>query len=274
MWQVSFYLCLTFFCLSSFVSGGIITQNTCANAETDLYYCEYFEKGTVLSIYKGGTFWGRKNNDTCAPIRKNKYVKPKNWNCTLDIVDLLKKKCDGKTSCQFQSSNEFFGGDPCPGDRKYSAVAYECIKPSEPTTPTPTEPPEEVVHGPTVCYTNFIRINCGQKKIKTNKVFFGRGDSSTCVYGYGYFGGYFNFKCDASEVAYKYIQQKCDGQNYCDIWNIVGSGGGGVNANLSGGGHVNGGGNAIGNINASGSAQISCTPAQLPYLKISHQCVN
>ncbi|CAH0557613.1 unnamed protein product [Brassicogethes aeneus] len=291
MWQLKLciYLCLTLFGSSCYGSGGFHVQTTCENEETDLFSCELFEKDSVLYISNLTTFWGRRDNTTCAPIENDKDVKANNWNCHLDIVDLLRKKCDGKTRCKFQSSNEFFGGDPCPGDRKYSVVSYECRKPAEPTPPTatepeeptpptatepeeptpptPTEPAEEVVQGPTVCYTNYIRIDCGQKKIKTNKVFFGRGDSSTCKY---FSSNFNNLKCDASDVAYKDIQQKCDGQNHCYIWNILGFGGVSFNANLNGSGLVSGNAIVRGNVNA----QISCTPAHLPYLKISHQCVN
>ncbi|CAG7716268.1 unnamed protein product [Allacma fusca] len=38
--------------------------------------------------------------------------------------------CQKKTSCKFQTSPRTFGGDPCPGTRKYVEVAYKC-RPSE-----------------------------------------------------------------------------------------------------------------------------------------------
>ncbi|ODM88903.1 Protein eva-1 C [Orchesella cincta] len=38
--------------------------------------------------------------------------------------------CQKKPSCKFQTSPQTFGGDPCPGSRKFVEVAYKC-RPSE-----------------------------------------------------------------------------------------------------------------------------------------------
>ncbi|OXA41782.1 Protein eva-1 C [Folsomia candida] len=34
--------------------------------------------------------------------------------------------CQKKTSCKFQTSPRTFGGDPCPGARKYMETVYKC----------------------------------------------------------------------------------------------------------------------------------------------------
>ena len=50
-----------------------------------------------------------------------------------NIVNLIKKRCDGREKCEINVNNDVFG-DPCPGIEKYLQVDYECIEKNAITT--------------------------------------------------------------------------------------------------------------------------------------------
>ncbi|KAJ9586517.1 hypothetical protein L9F63_019843, partial [Diploptera punctata] len=42
------------------------------------------------------------------------------------LLQTVVEACQKKRQCKFQTSPKTFGGDPCPGVRKYVEVAYKC----------------------------------------------------------------------------------------------------------------------------------------------------
>lgn len=46
------------------------------------------------------------------------------------LLQTVVEACQKKRRCRFLSSPKTFGGDPCPGHRKFIEVAYKC-RPSE-----------------------------------------------------------------------------------------------------------------------------------------------
>ncbi|XP_017778713.1 PREDICTED: protein eva-1 homolog C isoform X6 [Nicrophorus vespilloides] len=42
------------------------------------------------------------------------------------LLQTVVEACQKKSQCKFQASPKTFGGDPCPGERKYVEVAYKC----------------------------------------------------------------------------------------------------------------------------------------------------
>ena len=49
--------------------------------------------------------------------------------CLLETIDtgrIAANLCNGREWCTFQSSVDFFGGDPCPNKAKYTKVDYTC----------------------------------------------------------------------------------------------------------------------------------------------------
>ncbi|CAL8109928.1 unnamed protein product [Orchesella dallaii] len=54
------------------------------------------------------------------------------WPATIQygLLQTVVGLCQKKPSCKFKTSPQLFGGDPCPGSRKFVEVAYKC-RPSE-----------------------------------------------------------------------------------------------------------------------------------------------
>lgn len=42
------------------------------------------------------------------------------------LIQMVVEACQKKRTCKFLSSPKTFGGDPCPGHRKFIEVAYKC----------------------------------------------------------------------------------------------------------------------------------------------------
>ncbi|CAH0564401.1 unnamed protein product [Brassicogethes aeneus] len=258
MWHIIIYLFLIFsqfYIVSSQEENQIFEEFACENNTNVHFDCDYSnqysdlfqEPRKKIQIVDG--FYGRDENTNCVPRKKGKLILAKSSNCTLDIADFMRKRCDGLERCDYNSTNDFFGGNPCIGDPKYTTIHYQCVAPEETTTEAATEPPEAVVDGPTICFSRTIRIQCAKKKIKVKKVFFGRTDDTTCIPSSvkNKFGNNLNYKCDGSDVALKYTKKLCDGKSTCDLINAVGTGDGIMNS--------------------------GCNAAQVPYLRISHSCV-
>ncbi|KAG5884365.1 hypothetical protein JTB14_003313 [Gonioctena quinquepunctata] len=62
---------------------------------------------------------------TPAAVSRNSY----NYNISClwpSAIQTVVEACQKKRQCKFQTSPKTFGGDPCPGVRKYVEVAYKC----------------------------------------------------------------------------------------------------------------------------------------------------
>ena len=52
-----------------------------------------------------------------------------NTNCrSLNSLQNVQGKCNGKNSCELLVNNEVFGGDPCQGTFKYLKINYRCLE--------------------------------------------------------------------------------------------------------------------------------------------------
>ncbi|PNF15623.1 hypothetical protein B7P43_G15980 [Cryptotermes secundus] len=64
---------------------------------------------------------------TCLPGRPpERATADLNDGIQYSLLQTVVEACQKKRQCKFQTSPKTFGGDPCPGVRKYVEVAYKC----------------------------------------------------------------------------------------------------------------------------------------------------
>jgi hypothetical protein len=64
---------------------------------------------------------------TCLPGRPpERATADLNDGVQYSLLQTVVEACQKKRQCKFQTSPKTFGGDPCPGVRKYVEVAYKC----------------------------------------------------------------------------------------------------------------------------------------------------
>jgi len=80
--------------------------------------CKANEKIKIFSV-----FYGRNNHHTC-PSNNNKF--PAGGCVSKTAPAIVKKNCDGKSSCVLVAYNFALGGDPCFGTHKYLTVTWGC----------------------------------------------------------------------------------------------------------------------------------------------------
>ena len=79
------------------------------------------QNGKLIDVLDAN--YGRLNRDTCL------HPAMSNINCrSSNSLQIVKDKCNGKTSCQLIAANSEFGGDPCPGTYRYLEVKYKCLE--------------------------------------------------------------------------------------------------------------------------------------------------
>ena len=53
----------------------------------------------------------------------------RNYNCLLpSALCYMRRKCDGRQSCEINATTEDFKDDACPGMKKYLYVEYRCVE--------------------------------------------------------------------------------------------------------------------------------------------------
>ncbi|CAI2341611.1 unnamed protein product [Caenorhabditis sp. 36 PRJEB53466] len=110
--------------------NGTISHTFCDGAAATLS-CP---PGKVISISLGN--YGRFSVAVCLP---EDDVVPSNINCqNHKTKSILEKRCNGKTSCDFDIDSKTFLEDPCPNTPKYLEVKYNCVVAATTTTTTTT----------------------------------------------------------------------------------------------------------------------------------------
>lgn len=117
--------------------GPLLGPDPCVGTSKYLeleYYCSIYttscEGSTVAitcpskrqKITVFGARYGRYNQNEC-PTGQNQQQNTNN--CDSNVIDVVMKLCDGKSSCSFKVGNEVLG-EPCGGTSKYLNVQYIC----------------------------------------------------------------------------------------------------------------------------------------------------
>ncbi|KAF5303888.1 hypothetical protein FQR65_LT08082 [Abscondita terminalis] len=84
--------------------------------------------GTSISIQLAQYGTSTPTKDLCRPkSTQSSFSKNSNSSCLWpSSLQTVVEVCQKKRQCKFKSSPKTFGGDPCPGVRKYVEVAYKC----------------------------------------------------------------------------------------------------------------------------------------------------
>ncbi|XP_054464581.1 rhamnose-binding lectin-like [Anoplopoma fimbria] len=140
--------------------------------------------------------YGRADAETCSEGRPPNQLA--NTECSQgEIVDVLKRRCDGKTVCEV-SVNVFGTPDPCKGTFKYLQTKYTCL------------PAIRLV----TCEHSLAQLQCDQGQvISVYGGSYGRYDQTTCTY-----------KRPASQIQNvdcsqhtSIVSESCNGKNSCTI---------------------------------------------------------
>ncbi|XP_039655893.1 L-rhamnose-binding lectin SML-like isoform X2 [Perca fluviatilis] len=137
----------------------------------------------------------RGNAVTCVKLRPGAMpLRP----CTqAGTVDVLKKRCDGKTECEL-NINVFHTSDPCYGITTYLDVNYTCI---------------HSIHL-VACEGSFAQLQCDQGQvISVTCAHYGRSDQTTCVYQRP-LNQIQDISCSSPTPQ---VADSCNGQNSCTI---------------------------------------------------------
>ncbi|KAK7930452.1 hypothetical protein WMY93_006847 [Mugilogobius chulae] len=146
--------------------------------------------------------YGRMNKETCSEGWSDNLS---DINCSQkDSADVLKKSCDGKTSCEV-AVNAFRSSDPCLGTYKYLESTYGCFI----SAPTPSN------QSSVVCEHSTAHLRCDQGQvIRLNSASYGRRDSTTCSAGRPQ-SQIQNTNCERSVV--DKVAPVCNDENSCSV---------------------------------------------------------
>ncbi|XP_072020462.1 uncharacterized protein [Amphiura filiformis] len=173
----------------------------CEDAEIDNYVCEHsnfhLECPTGQRISVSSALYGRKTSNVCTkgPIRT--------VNCAADnSLDVVRQRCEGQETCDIQASNGVFG-DPCGGTFKYLEIQYSC----DGNLKTANIKADDYV-----CEHSNFHLECptGQR-ISVSSALYGRKTSHVCTN-----GPIRTVNC-AADNSLHVVQQRCEGQETCDI---------------------------------------------------------
>merc|ERR1712113_1245072 len=103
---------------------------------TDSISCQ--NDGEVITVREAT--WGRERDAYCCPNRQEDKCMASDCSRSTDATELMGLRCDGQTSCTWDSSIADEIRDPCSDVFKYMTVDYECAVPTTPAPTTPAEP--------------------------------------------------------------------------------------------------------------------------------------
>ncbi|XP_066572184.1 L-rhamnose-binding lectin CSL3 isoform X2 [Amia ocellicauda] len=162
--------------------------------------CESFpsqiscEMGSI-KIYKAN--YGRTDSSVCSNNKPSEQLV--NVNCYLPkTLDVMSKRCDGKTSCEVMATNDVFS-DPCYGTYKYLEVVYACLSVKKSIT----------------CEHELAKLQCGSDAIKIYSANYGRTDKSICSVDKP-LSQLTNVQCMLPK-ALNILCSRCDGKKSCEV---------------------------------------------------------
>ncbi|XP_044066927.1 L-rhamnose-binding lectin SML-like isoform X2 [Siniperca chuatsi] len=188
MLHVSNTLLLAATCL--LVNAGVLSETVTTCEGVHRLSCDI----GVISVQTA--LYGRADSETCSEGKPPQETS--NTKCSLaDAVDILKRRCDGKTVCEL-NTNVVGVSDPCHGTHKYLQTKYTCLP---------------AIHHVT-CEHSYAELYCDEGQvIFVYSADYGRHDKTTCSY-----------KRPASQLenidcsqATSKLNDSCSGKNSCII---------------------------------------------------------
>uniref|UniRef100_A0A3P8SSY2 SUEL-type lectin domain-containing protein n=1 Tax=Amphiprion percula TaxID=161767 RepID=A0A3P8SSY2_AMPPE len=145
-----------------------------------------------------GALYGRTDRETCSEGRPARQVA--NTRCSQrGAVDVLKRRCDGKKVCEF-NSDVVRTSDPCRGTYKYLETNYTCF------------PAIRVI----ACEGSVAHLFCAKGQvIFVYGADYGRSDQTTCSYRRPA-SQVQNVSC-SSFTSNTVVAERCNGKNNCTI---------------------------------------------------------
>uniref|UniRef100_A0A3B3D9U8 SUEL-type lectin domain-containing protein n=1 Tax=Oryzias melastigma TaxID=30732 RepID=A0A3B3D9U8_ORYME len=163
---------------------------TCVDGVVHRLSCEL---SGVISVQTSR--YGAEDSAACNDGRKAEIS---NATCSdVAVVDIVKKKCNGKRVCELSSSDLGVSGG-CRGTTKYLHTTYTCLSAFHHVT----------------CEHSLAHLQCGEEQvILVYRAEYGRRDHTTCIHGRPD-SQIQNINClnPTSKVA-----ERCDGKNSCLI---------------------------------------------------------
>lgn len=148
-------------------------------------------------------FYGRGDAAFCSSGPRATDAGADKHSCsTLTALQKLVSECQAVRSCQLPVNHLVFGGDPCPGTRKYLHVTYMC------------KPTEHKTH--VVCEGERLVLRCRPPRILLVYAAVygrGRGQEDTCP---AHLSRPPPFDCLNNEAVHT-VSQACSGRRRCDI---------------------------------------------------------
>ena len=91
-----------------------------------IVYCPAKLRAHVNSLFSSGTVWIYRVAMSLPGSSPGGATADLSDGAQYSLLQTVVEACQKKRQCKFQTSPKTFGGDPCPGVRKYVEVAYKC----------------------------------------------------------------------------------------------------------------------------------------------------